>query len=107
MVRSFNTESDVVPALVVSTDDPKGMGRVQCQRLDQSEIPIDQLPWIFIHSAGHMPQVFANNGGSIGESPHALIPGAWLNLPKQTADNQTAISHGAIPTDGSQGQGQS
>lgn len=101
--KPFNTETDVIPALVISTDDPECRGRVQAQRLDQSEIPTDQLPWTFIHSSDHFPQVFANNGNSIGASPHVLIPGCWINVPKKSSDNQTAVSTGAIATDGTVG----
>lgn len=101
--RSFNTEADVVPAIVISTDDPEARGRVQVQRLDQSEIPPDKCPWIFIHNQEHFPQVFGKDGKSIGASTHVLLPGNWVNVPKKSSDNQTAIGGGSIATNGTEG----
>lgn len=100
MSKAFNTETHSVPAIVTNTNDPEGRGRVQVQRLDQQEIPVDQCPWIYIHDQQHFPQQFGKKGQSIGASPHVLIPGAWINVPKLHSDQQTAVSAGAIATNG-------
>lgn len=101
--KSFNTEQGSVPAIVVSTDDPESRGRVQVQTLAQQDIPPKDLPWTFIHSGEHFPQHFSKEG-SIGASPHVLIPGAWVNVNKGSGDDQTSISSGAIATDGTEGE---
>ena len=101
MNTPFNTEQDQVPAIIVSTDDPECRGRVKCQRLDQAHIPVDQLPWTFIHNQDHSAQVWGKDGKSIGSSTHTLIPGTWIMANRQKfADGQTQSGGGSIPTDG-------
>jgi hypothetical protein len=109
MIRSFATETDsgLIPAMVISTDDPEGRGRVKVQRLDQSNLKEDDLPWIYIHGQSHVSNVWGKGGQSIGQSTHALIAGTWLNVSKRHSDGQTGASHGVVTTtEGEQGSGQ-
>lgn len=97
--KPFNTELDTVPGIVTDINDPQGMGRIQIQRIDQTNIPIANLPWTFLHSPRHT-QIFTNNG-SVGESPHGgILIGSWINVPKDSSDQQTTVSKGTIPSNG-------
>jgi len=104
--KSYNRETYMQPALIVSCEDPNGQQRCQIQTGPLSTITnIESLPWAktFINHS----QKSSQKGGPI-RSTHSFKKGDWVMVSTPFAEgshNYVIMGHSGTITDGSQGGG--